>query len=210
MRHIISVITALLSAISATAQWRLDADIRFGQTNIDFRESWWEHSGSHGYWFYDKPSWGADVNIGRELSHGLAVYSGLMYDMMRFFGADETVPDPIYHMPKNNSGMYVFSFVTVPVRVEYRCVRDMIRPYCGLGASFKCATHKSFVERELRHSNNYKTVVPTFLYGVNLEYKRFIVGFARRKDMTHFWLNEYTGKRWQMAQTTVKIGYRIF
>lgn len=56
----------------------------------------------------------------------------------------------------------------------------------------------------------YRKVVPTVMFGLNLEYRRFIVGFARRQDLTRFWSEAATGDKWLMAQTTVKIGYRIF
>lgn len=219
MRNLIIAIVAFVAPMGSAAQWRLDADVRFGRTNINFVEPW--GSNPEGAWldyfYYDRPSWGADLNIGRELGRGWAVYTGLMYDRMRFIGADKRGANPPHLRPEHiRSGMHAFSFVTVPVRVEYRCFRDIIRPYAGLGAGFKCATHKNYtVDRYSRHEDSkfkfeYRKVVPTVLFGLNLEYRRFIVGFARRQDLTHFWSDATTGDKWLMAQTTVKIGYRIF
>lgn len=219
MRNFIMAIVAFVVPMAAAAQWRLDADVRIGRTNINFVEPWsFKTPGvCLDYLYYDRPSWGADLNIGMELSRGWALYTGLMYDRMRFIGADrrgELPPD--YKPDYPQSGMHVFSFVTVPVRVEYRCFRDIIRPYAGLGAGIKCATHQNFTvdsyswneDSELKFG--YRKVVPTVLFGLNLEYRRFIVGFARRQDLTRFWSEAATGDKWLMAQTTVKIGYRIF
>lgn len=220
MRNLIMAIVALATPIASAAQWRLDADVRIGRTNIDFVEPW-ASSNPYGAWldyfYYDRPSWGADLNIGRELSRGWAVYTGLMYDRMRFIGSNkERELPPDYKPDYSRSGMHVFSFITVPVKVEYRCFRDIIRPYAGVGAGFKCATHKNYTvyryswNEDSKFKFEYRNVVPTVLLGINLEYRHFIVGFARRQDLTHFWSDATTGDKWHIAQTTVKIGYRIF
>lgn len=217
MRNLIMAIVAFVVPMTSAAQWRLDADIRIGRTNIDHTTPRSAHSGwGLSFDYYDKPSWGADVNIGRELSRGFALFTGLTYDRMRFVGVDRDSYNP-YISPTGHraikSGMHVFSFITVPVRVEYRFFKDIIRPYAGLGASFMCATHKNRTENVATtetYKYEYETFVPTALFGLNLEYRRFIVGFARRQDLTHFWSAATTGDKWRMGQTTVKIGYRIF
>lgn len=213
MRSIILAVLAYFVSISSFAQWRLDADVRLGRANIDYEEPWDYNSGyGFSYNYFDAFSWGADVNIGREFSHGWAVYSGLMYDMMRFSGSDKTTYNHGQTI-RFDSGMHVFSFVTVPVKVEYRCVRDIIRPHIGFGAGLQVKEHENITEKEhgrrvYRYQHEF--FVPTAMFGLNLEYRRFIVGFARRIDLKEFWWDATTRDTWRLAQTTVKIGYRIF
>lgn len=213
MRNIVLSILMLAASFPASAQWRLDADVRLGQTNVDYEKPWGFNSGwGIMYNYFDAFSWGVDVNIGREFNRGWGVYSGLMYDMMRFTGCDKVT----YKEGEKNlypTGMHVFSFVTVPVRVEYRCVKDIVRPFVGFGASFQCAEHRNITE-DIHGFNiydfNHNVVVPTAMFGLNLEYKRFIVGIGRKIDLKEFWRDNTTRSTWRLAQTTAKIGFRIF
>lgn len=203
-KNIVLTILMVLSACAATAQWRLDADVRLGRTNIDHTIPFEQHSIGLGY--SDAFSFGVDLNIGRELNRGWALYSGLTYDLMRFDCYDRVVYLDGGH--KHDPGMHRFSFLTVPVRVEYRFFKDIIRPYAGVGASFMCSEHNPTERFKYNYSHN--RVVPTTMFGLNLEYKRFIVGFSKRIDLIPFWKLDDLEHTWRIAQTTVKIGYRIF
>lgn len=210
MKNILFAIAVFLVAISCDAQWRLDGDVRLGRSHIYHYIPWESHGPRFTY--LDSFSFGADMNVGWEFNRGWGLYSGLMYDMMRFEGVDLVlgIDDSFRKVP---SGMHVFSFITVPVRVEYRFLKDIIRPYAGFGAGFQVAEHKNRTE-EYHGLNNYifkhNIFVPTALFGLNLEYKHFIVGFAQKIDFKEFWSMEDLGNTWRMSQTTVKIGYRIF
>ena len=199
-------ILMVLYSCFATAQWRLDADVRLGCTNIDYTIPWESHGLGLGY--YDAFSFGADVNIGRELNRGWAVYSGLTYDLMRFDCLDVAIYEQSIAYLKHNPGMHKFSFLTVPVRVEHRFLKDIIRPYAGVGATFMCSEHNP-TER-IKYSYSHNRIVPTTMFGLNLEYKRFIVGFAKRIDLMEFWTLDDLQHTWRLSQTTAKIGFRIF
>lgn len=214
LRSFILAIVTLIFSASATAQWRLDGDVRLGATNIDNDEPWGYNSGyGLAYYYFDAFSWGADVNIGREFNRGWGVYSGVMYDMMRFEGRDKTLCSGGGSSMRHPTSMHVFSYVTIPVKVEYRFVKDIIRPYVGFGVGLMCGEHKNYTE-ELHswpiYTFHHNTVMPKTMFGLNLEYKRFIVGFSRSMDVKKFWWEDTTRNTWRMAQTTAKIGFRIF
>lgn len=210
MRNRVLAILMLAASFPASAQWRLDADVRLGVTNIDHTIPWESHG--LGIAYFDAFSFGADVNIGRELKRGWALYSGLTYDLMRFNGCDivgHVDPKEIIEHP----GMHSFSFITVPVKVEYRFLKNIIRPYAGLGASYMCAEHKNPSERNkfrFSHDFSHNRIVPTAMFGLNIEYKRFIVGFSKRIDLMEFMSIDDLQNTWRLSQTTAKIGFRIF
>ena len=208
MRNIILAIATFTISTVASAQWRLDADVRLGCTNIDYTIPWESHGLGFGY--FDAFSVGTDLNIGRELNRGWAVYSGLTYDLMRVKCYDiVSYPKSEVNL-KRDPGMHRFSFVTVPVRVEYRFLKDIIRPYAGFGASFMCSEHGNPTEKRYKDIFSHNRIVPTALFGLNLEYKRLIVGFAKRIDLMEFWSVDELQNTWRLSQTTAKIGFRIF
>ena len=203
-----------------SAQWRLDAALRLGRDNVKFIES----SGSrYGYyymamWFEPALGWGADANIGYEFKHGFGIYSGLMYNHFRTYGGQTvyltTDPDSgeKYFTPKVSHN-HPFEFATVPLKLEYRCLHDIFRPYAGFGATF-LLHHKSgtYAETHRREFNcDYHVVTPTFLYGIDLEYKRFILGVDVRRDQKPF-MEEHKkyDVSWKAHSLTFRLGYRIF
>ncbi len=209
-----------LFSTPTSAQWRLDAALRLGRDNVNFIES----SGSrYGYyymamWFEPAMGWGADANIGYEFKHGFGLYSGLIYNHFRTYGGENiyltTDPDSgEKHFTPKVRHNHPFEFATVPIKLEYRCIHGIIRPFVGFGATF-LTHHKSdtFTETRWREFNcDYHIVTPTFLYGINLEYKRFILGVDVRRDQKPF-MEEHKkyNVSWKAHSLTFRLGYRIF
>lgn len=131
---------------------------------------------------------------------------------MRFNAVDNTVDNTGYkeYLRRRDPGMHIISFVTVPVKVEYRFLKDIIRPYAGVGVGIMVAEHKNPTEERIHGEFHHNRVVPTTMIGLNLEYKHFIFGFAKRIDLKRFWYDDWSEDYWRIAQTTIKIGYRIF
>ena len=165
-------------------------------------------------------SWGADINAGYEFKYGLGLYSGALYDHVRTYGKPYEYYDVNGELHKTPLHKHSFDFVTVPLKLEYRTLRNVVRPYMGLGASFLVHKGMNFTQKTYGSGDKndefvalftYHKVAPTFLFGLNLEYKRFIAGIAVRRDLNDFWeYDTQSMSSFRVRQVTGKIGYRIF
>ncbi len=219
MKTTIALILFLLST-SVNAQWRLDGGVRVGRSNLRFMQDEDRRKSYLPMTFHASFSWGADVNAGYEFKHGLGLYSGTQYDHIRTYGALRGYRDVHGVEHKMPLHKHSFDFVTVPLKLEYRTLRNVVRPYVGLGASFLVHkginfTQKTYGSGDLsslyRGSFKYHAVTPTFLFGLNLEYKRFIAGIVVRRDLNDFWEDDTQSmSSFRVRQVTGKIGYRIF
>lgn len=203
----------------AAAQLRLDADVRIGRSNMKYLEApatiVFETRGYDGLL-----SVGADVRVGYELPLGLGVYSGVDYDLIR---TNAVRPTTIIHgggSLSHRGGAHNFHFLTVPLLAEYRFLRNVVRPYGGIGAAFLLGTPNNHLDRKyarrIREREGidifyYHRVTPSFLFGLNLEYRRFIVGLSVRRDLVPFWegRNGYN-MTWKARQVAARLGFRIF
>lgn len=207
---------------SAVAQLRFDAGVRAGHSTIVYSEG--EQCkrpllNSNKCAF----SWGVEAKVGYEFKHVVGVYSGLNFDMIRFLTSHEVFD---YHYDDRNGCMvgvgrqegdykHSYGFLTVPIRLELRFLKDIVRPYVGYGCSFQVMHNDGFfteqggTRRPVKFEH--KPVVPEFMFGIDLEYKRFIVGFGRRKDQRIFMEERQSSdSSWKSSQNTVKIGFRLF
>ncbi len=219
MRHLVIILIVALSAFSefSTAQLRLDADIRLGRSNAKRIEDF--KGIAIGAQYNPGFSFGIDAKIGYEFKYGIGVATGLSYDKIRYFAAMA-----VYEKVNPNSstvniryeGNYPHSsdFITIPVRLEYRFCHDIIRPYVGYGVSFQVHYASNYTDDLALDSPLYEFhrnyVIPTFMFGIDLEYKRFIFGFGRRKDQKEFWREENCSYKWTASQNTFRLGYRLF
>lgn len=218
-KNILIVITFLLSA-SANAQWRLDGGVRMGRSNLRFMQDEDRCKSYLPMTFHASFSWGADANAGYEFKHGLGLYSGALYDHIRTYGALRGYRDAHGVEHKMPLHKHSFDFMTVPLRLEYRTLRNVVRPYVGLGASFLVHKGTNYTwDRYGRGDKSdpyvalftYHKVTPTLLFGLNLEYKRLIAGIAVRRDLNDFWEDDTQSmSSFRVRQVTGKIGYRIF
>ncbi len=219
MKKFVAILVIALSALSeySTAQLRLDADIRLGRSNAkrieDFKGLVIGAQYNPGF------SFGVDAKIGYEFKYGIGVATGVSYDKIRYFAAAA-----IYEQVNPNSstvniryeGKYPHSsdFITIPLRLEYRFCHDIIRPYVGYGVSFQVHYASNWTDDFTSISPRYEFhrnyVIPTFMFGIDLEYKRFIFGFGRRKDQKEFWREENCSYKWTASQNSFRLGYRIF
>lgn len=215
--------TLMIASSAATnAQLRIDAGARVGHSTISYSEGLQSKCpllNTNKCAF----SWGVEAKVGYEFKHGLGISSGLNYDMIRFY-TSHLVFERRYD---EESGMWVgdgheegnylhsYGFLTIPLRFEYRCLNDIVRPYVGYGCSFLIRRYDGFFteqgETRWPVKFEHKSVVPVFMFGVDLEYKRFIVGFGRRKDQSIFMEERQSSdSSWKSSQNTFKIGYRLF
>lgn len=204
-------VICLISSV-ASAQWRMDCAIRIGRDDVIHCENTntWGHGTSMGY--REAVGWGADMSIGYEFRHGLGIYSSVAYDNFRIKGGK------VGHY--NSDGDYVewvrkghpFGFATVPLKLEYRFANDVIRPYIGYGAAFLLYyKHNNYTEMHSARCFEYHRVTPTFLYGINLEYKKFILGVDVRRDRKAFWEDHsFYDFSCRAYSLTFRAGYRIF
>lgn len=210
----ILLLIAIISIIPSvgSAQWRMDCAIRLGRDDVKHYEDpittgWGSCLGySEGF------GWGADMNIGYEFKYGLGLYSGVAYDNFRIRGGK------VGHV--NVHGDYIdwereshpFGFATVPLKLEYRFAHDIIRPYIGYGAAILLYyKHDNYTATHIAGELQYHRVTPTFLYGINLEYKKFILGAEVRRDQKKF-LEEHINYDFSCRaySFTFRVGYRIF
>lgn len=215
MKRIVLFISVIVFSISAFSQLRLDAGFGIGRGNVKYVERFtgliFEPRN-----FEARLSASADARIGYEFSHGIGVYSGLRYDLIR----SEGISDKMYscltqEYTQEPSRMLIFHFLTVPLMVEYRFVRDIVRPYFGCGASFYLGGPRNFVDDlpNIAHGAvvEYKRVAPSLLFGVNFEYRRFMFGVGMRRDVRPFLA---TVRRfdtdWKVRQLSFRVGWRVF
>lgn len=205
---IVLSLAALFAATTAGAQLRLDVSARLGRSSVKF----WRELGvpSHGLYVYDgKLSVGGDVRVGYELPLGFGLYSGVGYDYFHTYG----------HPWGGNVSRLAFStnlefhFLTVPLLAEYRFLRGIVRPYGGIGAAFLLGGRDNYLHR--RYSNyakfHYHTATPSLLFGLNLEYRRMILGLAVRRDLAPFWEDtHYFHCNWKARLVSARLGFRIF
>lgn len=218
-------ITIFFTTALADAQIRFDAGIRAGRSSAKMFEN--ENStvrplacqNTYSCAF----SWGLEGRAGYEFNHGFGLYSGLNFDMVRF-KTSHSVLVPNGHPQQsgvtsfdlNYEGRDYHSYgnITVPVLFEYRIFNDIARPYVGYGLSFNVISKDGFFTDSRINGEavtfRHKTVVPVFIFGISLEYKRFILGFGRRKDQTSFMRDNLSGYTFKSSQNTFKIGYRLF
>lgn len=197
-----------------SAQLRFDADIRIGRSTV---KQIWIFNGRALPFKYDGAfSYGADAKIGYEFKHGVGLYSGVSYDKIRYYAAIRKYHNvPGEGAIEYTKGKYPHSsdFVTIPLRLEYRFCHNIIRPYVGYGVSFQ-VHHASNITDDMECKGDYEfqrnIVIPTLMFGIDFEYKKFILGFGRRKDQKYFWKEEYCIYEWTASQNTVRLGYRIF
>lgn len=213
----------MMSASAAThAQLRLDAGARIGHSTIRYSEGPQSRCplGNTNKCAF---SWGVEAKVGYEFKHGLGVSSGLNYDMIRFYTShlvfdrryDEENGMWIGNGHEEGNYLHSYGFLTIPLRFEYRCLNDIVRPYVGYGCSFLVRRYDGFFteQGETRQPVKFehKTAVPVFMFGVDFEYKRFILGFGRRKDQSFFMEERQSSdSSWKSSQNTFKIGYRLF
>ncbi len=205
---VIALIAAFFAASAASAQLRLDVSARLGRSSVKFGRELGVPS--HGLYVYDgKLSVGGDVRLGYELPLGFGLYSGAGYDFFRSYGRpwEGNVSSLAFSMPLE------FHFLTVPLLAEYRFLRDIVRPYGGIGAAFLLGGRDNYLER--RYSNyakfHYRTATPSLLFGVNLEYRRVILGLAVRRDLAPFWEDpHYFHCSWKARLVSARLGFRIF
>ena len=212
-------ITILLLSTTVNAQWRLDGGMRAGRSNLRFMQNsiarpWIPMS------YRGSFSWGADVNAGYEFKYGMGLYSGALYDHVRTYGKPYEYYDVNGELHKTPLHKHSFDFVTVPLKLEYRTLRNVVRPYVGLGASFLVHKGINFTQKTYGSGDksdpyvalfSYHKVTPTLLFGLNLEFRRFIAGIAVRRDLIDFWEDRQRSmSSFRVRQVTCKIGYRIF
>ena len=203
------LLVSLLACAGASAQLRLDASARFGRSSVKF---FYSGGFAHGLHSWDgRLSVGGDVRIGYELPLGFGVYSGGSYDFFRTFGSEP----PIIGLADadRRSALFKFHFLTVPLLAEYRFLRNIVRPYGGIGAAFLLGGRDNYLER--MYSNyakfHYRTATPSLLFGVNLEYRRMILGLAVRRDLAPFWEDaHYFHCSWKARLVSARLGFRIF
>ena len=205
----------LASFASATAQFRLDAAVRMGRSNV---KSWTGLSSSLAFevrHFEGLFSAGVDVRAGFELPLGFGLSSGLSYDLLRSNGVKPVMTNVMTGVQDaSQSWVHSFHFLTVPLLAEYRFLRNVVRPYGGIGAAFLLGKPDNYLDRAYGRTSakfDYRTATPSLLFGLNLEYRRFIVGLAVRRDLAPFWEERgYYNMTWKARQVTARLGFRIF
>lgn len=208
------IFAAALASSAACAQLRLDAGLKIGHSTVkQFQTESIAYAFSLRY-AHDF-SYGADVRVGYEFKHGIGLYSGISYDRIKF--RSNEVSDKFTDRGENiyyGNFPHASDFITIPLHLEYRCCHDIIRPYVGYGLGLQVHHISNYEEEGYGsidfYTFNSKVAVPTFMFGINLEYKRFIVGFGRRKDLTHFWEEERCKYIWKASQNALRVAYRIF
>lgn len=203
------LLASLLASVCAPAQLRLDASARLGRSSVKF---WYTGGFAHGVHVWEgRFSVGGDVRIGYELPLGFGVYTGGYYDFFRTFASE---PEIIGRLDDDRvRELFKFHFLTVPLLVEYRFLRDIVRPYGGIGAAFLLGGRDNYLDRKYanRDSFRYRTATPSLLFGVNLEYRRVILGLAVRRDLVPFWEdNSYFHCSWKARMVSARLGFRIF
>ena len=204
------------------SQFRLDADFRLGRSNVKYILN--EEGGAYGeqYMALDYKaavSWGVDANLGYEFKFGAGVYSGLAYDRIRTYARNYTMFHPITYEMQDVWHNHLFDFLSVPLKVEYRLLKGVVRPYVGYEAAF--LVHRDSYT-EWRYEDlikgrgddahfEYRVVTPVFVFGLNLEYKRFVVGVDFRRDQKPF-CEEKTNymASYKSHQTSFRVGWRVF
>lgn len=219
MRHYTYIVITLLACIPCNifAQFRLDAGARLGWSNAVQEERSFQGFRLNTEYSRDF-SYGVDAKIGYEFKYGIGLYSGLSYDKIRYVCSRSVIADKDNngYITTKQSGAYPHSsdFLTVPLRLEYRFCHDIIRPYVGYGVSFQVHYASNWTDDFTSISPRYEFhrnyVIPTFMFGIDLEYKRFIFGFGRRKDQKEFWREENCSYKWTASQNSFRLGYRIF
>lgn len=167
-------------------------------------------------------SWGVEAKAGYEFKNGIGLYSGLNYDIIRFLTShqvlvpidDHSGTGQAYNTYQTGRDGHSFCFLTVPLRFEYRFLNDIVRPYAGYGYSFAVSHNDGYWDEDRYMAYfkfEHKSVVSVFMFGVDLEYKGFILGFGRRKDQSIFMEERRNSdSSWKSSQNTFKLGYRIF
>ncbi len=220
MRHYTYIVITLLACIPCNifAQFRLDAGARLGWSNAVQEERSFQGFRLNTEYSRDF-SYGVDAKIGYEFKYGIGLYSGLSYDKIRYVCSRSVIADKDNngYITTKQSGAYPHSsdFLTVPLRLEYRFCHDIIRPYVGYGVTFQVHHAANATDDIAKQTDGVfvfhrKTVIPTFLFGLDLEYKRFIFGFACRRDQSYFWREERCDWVWTATQNVFRLGYRIF
>lgn len=204
-------IICLLSSV-ATAQWRMDCALRIGRTDVIHYENpiTWGWGTCMGY--REASGWGTDMKIGYEFKYGLGLYSGVAYDLFRIKGGNVGHVDIDDNYIDWVKKVHTFGFATVPLKFEYRFAHDIIRPYIGYGAAFLLHYQRdNYTETHTAGGFQYHRVTPTFLYGINLEYKKFILGVDVRRDRKSFWEDhsfyDFSCRAYSLM---FRVGYRIF
>ena len=215
------LLAAALFAVSALApaQLRLDADVRLGRSNMKYWEGLptivFETRGYDGLF-----SVGADARVGYELPLGFGLYSGVNYDLIRTNAVRPTTFIQGGGALSHKGWAHNFHFLTVPLLAEYRLLRDVVRPYGGIGAAFLLGTPNNHLDRNYARWRRerdgvevfyYRRVTPSLLFGLNLEYRRMILGLAVRRDLVPFWEGRSGyNMTWKARQVAARLGFRIF
>ena len=147
-KNIFIGVISLYSSL-ANAQWRLDGGVRMGRSNLRFMQDEDRCKSYLPMTFHASFSWGADANAGYEFKYGLGLYSGALYDHIRTYGALRGYRDVHGVEHKMPLHKHSFDFVTVPLKLEYRTLRDIVRPYVGLGASFLVHKGINFTQKNM-------------------------------------------------------------
>ncbi len=206
-----------ISNVDGSAQWRMDGGLRLGRSNIRF----FSVEDKNGYVpmeYKGAFSWSAETNIGYEFKYGIGAYTGLSFDKIRCHGKHNN-----YWSSTEEGGqvetvfplrLHAFNFLTVPFKFEYRTCHDIIRPYVGVGMSFMLPNRKTWTEET--YGNRYydihrNTVSASFLYGVNLQYKRYTIGIEVLKQKTPFWTEDKgMHLNFFFRQVTGRLAFQIF
>ncbi len=216
----VAAVLSLLTACSncCIAQFRLDAGARLGWSNAIQKERTFRGFRLDSEYSRDF-SYGVDAKIGYEFKYGIGVYSGVSYDKIRYVSSRSVITsrDDNGYVTTKQSGANPHSsdFITIPLRLEYRFCHDIIRPYVGYGVTFQVHYAANATDDIAKQTNGVyefhrKTAIPTFMFGLDLEYKRFIFGFACRRDQSYFWREELCDWVWTATQNVFRLGYRIF
>lgn len=203
----------LASFAPSPAQFRLDASVRLGRSNVKY----WIGPSGGGFdvrHFEGLFSAGADVRAGFELPLGFGLSSGLSYDLLRTNGVKPVMTNVVTGVQDaSQSWVHTFHFLTVPLLAEYRFLRNVVRPYGGIGAAFLLGKPYNHLDRAYGRTSarfDYRAVTPSLLFGLNLEYRRFIVGLAVRRDLVPFWEERrYYDMTWKARQVSARLGFRI-
>ena len=217
MKHYIAILLLACIPNNIFAQFRLDAGARLGWSNAVQKERTFRGFRLDSEYSRDF-SYGLDAKIGYEFKYGIGLYSGVSYDKIRYVSSRGVITsrDDNGYITTKQSGAYPHSsdFITIPVRLEYRFCHDIIRPYVGYGVSFQVHYASNYTDDLALDSPLYEFhrnyVIPTFMFGLDLEYKRFIFGFACRRDQSYFWREERCDWVWTATQNVFRLGYRLF
>ncbi len=214
MRSLLILWLFLASFASVSAQFRLDAGVRLGRSNVKYLigPSGGAFDVRH---FEGLFSAGVDARAGFELPLGFGVASGLSYDLVRTDGVMPVMTNVMTGVQDpSRSWVHTFHFLTIPLLAEYRFWNDVVRPYGGIGAAFLIGRPDNHLDRAYGRTSarfDYHTVTPTLLFGLNLEFRRLMVGVAVRRDLAPFWEERrYYDMTWKARQVAARLGWRIF